>query len=990
MAHLTIRVPWHDRRWDGHVCSDPALNSYCLVLDRIRKEKNDEAEGLIADRSWSDIPPPDLPPCAAESGAFMSPNEWTRVIRHPYQEINPSSPTHGHLKPTLVKVPEFSANAVPFRWMLRSTAEELEERVPGLPEDDAPPFETAWVFGARRQEAISRAFFRQVVPGSSLVFLYTKDGHPLGEGIPRLIVGVGAVTDVAPPVEYDRTRKGHRYLAWDRPISHSIRPEGAEGFVLPFHDYLIPTGDPVEDERRQSLIRELIVEPERSQIATFSYASEHASDDVALSMVVKLLRAVRAVREHGIADGPWEQREEWLNGQLARLWTERGPFPGLGSALEALGLRMATALIHELVTAGDLAVDRNPWDVIDELLRERSPAPKSWARPHLAAAAPLWQTLPDERRALLELLARFALSPEQAKRWYDPDARREAIQRAVPDAAILENPYLIAELDAAGPGEEGITLGVIDRGLLPEGGAHERFPLGEPSRVISAVDSRRLRAAVVTVLRAAGDEGDSLLSARNVRDRVSRLELHRACDIPPDWPPATDPHLDEAVKRVALPVAEADEVTEGTALQLVDHWQKEDFLRRLLVARAERELDPLDSDWDALLVETLRNRGIEMDPADERHAQARDEQVAALRVISSRRLSVLTGRAGTGKMSVLGALTRDQAILGGGVLLLAPTGKARVRLSRSTERGAHTIAQFLLSLDRYDPVRQRPLFDDGAAKSKGFKTVVIDESSMLTMDDLVAVLLALDLGAVERVILVGDPNQLPPIGVGRPFADFVGHLESLPADDPAKAALAQLTTEVRTFEGQESDTLRLASWFAREPQPVDADRVLSDVAEGASLNDLEIRYWQSPEQLREEILSCFVDLLGLKHTADLAGFERLLGFDDRGRATESLVERVEGSVKSQGALRKRSWGSRRDRWASRRSHLREQRTPTRRKEPPLLSERHRVASPAAPAEVLPQLVERRAEARRRREAPEAAHRVVPLLHRAMVLLHEVV
>ena len=107
-------------------------------------------------------------------------------------------------------------------------------------------------------------------------------------------------------------------------------------------------------------------------------------------------------------------------------------------------------------------------------------------------------------------------------------------------------------------------------------------------------------------------------------------------------------------------------------------------------------------------------------------------------------------------------------------------------------------------------------------------------------------------------------------------------------------------------------------------------------------------------------------------------------------ANSSVRLREAGSVKSQGALRKRSWGSRRDRWASRRSHLREQRTSTRRKEPPLLSERHRVASPAAPAEVLPQLVERRAEARRRREAPEAAHRVVPLLHRAMVLLHEVV
>lgn len=44
---------------------------------------------------------------------------------------------------------------------------------------------------------------------------------------------------------------------------------------------------------------------------------------------------------------------------------------------------------------------------------------------------------------------------------------------------------------------------------------------------------------------------------------------------------------------------------------------------------------------------------------------------------------------------------------------------------------------------------------------------------MLTMDDLVAVLEALDLAHVQRLILVGDPDQLPPIGVGCPFADLV-------------------------------------------------------------------------------------------------------------------------------------------------------------------------------------------------------------------------
>src|SRR5258708_38178062 len=115
---------------------------------------------------------------------------------------------------------------------------------------------------------------------------------------------------------------------------------------------------------------------------------------------------------------------------------------------------------------------------------------------------------------------------------------------------------------------------------------------------------------------------------------------------------------------------------------------------------------------------------------------------------------------------------------------------------------------------------------------------------MVTMDDLVAVLKGLDLAHVQRLILVGDPNQLPPIGVGRPFADLVASLEdALQSRDPdvAKRAscLSRLTVEVRATENTKSDTLRLASWFTREPQPVDADRVLSDLERSGSFNDLE-------------------------------------------------------------------------------------------------------------------------------------------------------
>ena len=77
MYHLTLRVPWHDRKWDGCVCSEPQRNSYCVVLDRIREERKDDEE---ADKTkhFSKLTQDKLPPCKAESGFFMSSLPWSR------------------------------------------------------------------------------------------------------------------------------------------------------------------------------------------------------------------------------------------------------------------------------------------------------------------------------------------------------------------------------------------------------------------------------------------------------------------------------------------------------------------------------------------------------------------------------------------------------------------------------------------------------------------------------------------------------------------------------------------------------------------------------------------------------------------------------------------------------------------------------------------------------------------------------------------------
>ena len=48
IKHLSIRVPWHDRGWDGSVCQCPQQNSGCLVLTNVRENRDDELELSLA------------------------------------------------------------------------------------------------------------------------------------------------------------------------------------------------------------------------------------------------------------------------------------------------------------------------------------------------------------------------------------------------------------------------------------------------------------------------------------------------------------------------------------------------------------------------------------------------------------------------------------------------------------------------------------------------------------------------------------------------------------------------------------------------------------------------------------------------------------------------------------------------------------------------------------------------------------------------------
>jgi hypothetical protein len=713
VQHLTARVAWHDRAWDGTVCNHPTDNAFCLALDRIREERDDLHEEKIAGQHWADLDGNDQPPCRQEAAAFMSDREWTRILEHPYEKLKGAQDTHGHLRPTAVKVPAYSTFAIPYAWMTRRGQEEIADRLANrLPEDREPPFPTAWVFGRDRQEALLRTFFDALTEGESLVFFYTKEGQPISDSINRLVVGVGRLTKVGRLLDYASVGSKAAYPMWDRLVDHSIRPDNADGFLLPYHAYLAPTGDLEEDARRTKMLAEIAVVPDQAHTRVFSYFSEHASPDVALSTLVRCLDSVRRIREHGIAEGPWDLREDWLNEQIARTWVDRGAFPGIGSALEALGMRLGTALARELVAGGHVASDADPWPFVDAMLRGEVDPPQRAYAADLDAVRATWAKLTDERCALLELLSRFALVPQQALRWFDVARRNAATTEGLSDREILDNPYRIAECDLGTISDRAVPVGVIDRGLLPDPAVAAKCPVPEQSRVESSGDRRRVRGAAVSVLRRAADEGDSLLSSVEVLERMERLDLGRPCVVPLDWFAGNSDFLDAAVKelQVEVPTGPDEEPQQLSALQLATNMDTEERLGRMLLKRAEKEVPSIGEDWRPFLIDAIRKTGAEVDLENTRHVDALKEQEQALEQIATHRLGVLVGRAGTGKTSVLGALVRCPKIADDGVLLLAPTGKARVRLQRATDHAASTIAQFLYRLGRYDGPRQRVLF----------------------------------------------------------------------------------------------------------------------------------------------------------------------------------------------------------------------------------------------------------------------------------------
>ena len=884
MHHITIRVPWHDGGWTGSVCKNPLNNTSCLILPRIGEGKTDEVEARCAGKRLDELAASELPPCIGERASFMAPFDLTRTMRHPYSKTSPE--THGHFVATQFVQSSYSAACVPFRWMLRGEVEGnakknqagLAERLQiGWATDREPDlkFDTAWVQDRDNQLACLDTFFCALRPEESLCFFYAKR-TPLSEQSRRVIVGVGRVLSVGAATEYDYDTKNPplRCVLWERNVGHSIRPSFADGFLFPYQEVMAAAG-----HGEISNPEEFVAFAPDDQFNAFSFGSELLTHDGAVASLIACAAGLHRIR--GRIEGPWDSALRWVDTQLNRLWNARGAYPGLGSALGAFGYEWGFQ--HGNLLAYEIALEREtkggePWAIVNAVMEDPKRLTGPIARLLTPGLRKGWSALAPERRALLDLLSRCAISEEQALRIYDRTLRKD-VGIDASDAELIANPYLFFERDRRNANP--ISFGAIDRGSFPDEAIRREFPITEPACVNDPADQRRVRAIVADLLEEAASQGHTILPQSWVIRRARERTLQPPCPLGENVFEATESSFQGVVHRVAMG-------TDEPAYQLDHLVECRSIIRREVQGRRRGKSHVAAHDWRALVDEGINQPIPRQNDERELEKCARSEKATALEQIFRSRLSVLIGPAGTGKTTLLKMLCALPALADKGVLLLAPTGKARVRLEEQTGRrgSGRTLAQFLNGYHRYNGETGAYYPNRGAPRCGDYRTVIVDECSMLTEEQLGALFDACT--NVERYVLVGDPRQLPPIGAGRPFVDLVneltpGNLEGSFAR--SAACYAELTIPRRQTSTERPDVLLAAHFSGRSLDP-GADEVWDTLANGGG-ESLRAVQWSDAHDLTRKMQSELVEGLGLKGLEDELGFELSLGgsrFQDLDRA----------------------------------------------------------------------------------------------------------
>ena len=323
-------------------------------------------------------------------------------------------------------------------------------------------------------------------------------------------------------------------------------------------------------------------------------------------------------------------------------------------------------------------------------------------------------------RRLLEFLSRNDLPLALAMRLY----RRFGLEAA---EAVRRNPYLLVD-DFYGV--DFSTVDAIALGLGFDGGSQ-----------------RRVEAAVLFELSHNLNNGHVFLPREKLLSAAQQLI---GADID-----QAERALDDLVERRAVVVDRVGKV-EGCYLSRL--YQAEAYVAAKLRAMLSCRPD-VGTDIAAVIDRIQAQQGITYAPA----------QRQVVELAATEGVLLLTGGPGTGKTTSVRGVVAMFERLGMDVALMAPTGRAAKRMGELTGREAQTIHRMLGMT--YDEQTGEVTFSKNEKDPLEADAVVVDEMSMVDLPLMQALLAALR--PETRLVMVGDPDQLPSVGPGNVFSDLI-------------------------------------------------------------------------------------------------------------------------------------------------------------------------------------------------------------------------
>ena len=323
-------------------------------------------------------------------------------------------------------------------------------------------------------------------------------------------------------------------------------------------------------------------------------------------------------------------------------------------------------------------------------------------------------------RHLLELFTQHQLPAELAVRTYKLYGEQTM-------ELLYDDPYIL-----------------MDDGLEAPFGAVDRFAI---EMGVAAEDHRRVEAGILFELNYNLTAGHSFLPEDKLVGATAQL-----LSVESDTVAEGVERLLEAERLVRTELA-------GIAvLYLPQLYRAEVYCSRRLLAHSKAYF-PEPRGLEGMLRRIGRNSGIAYS----------ETQTEAIRTAASSGLLLITGGPGTGKTTILNGILGLFEQMGLKCLLAAPTGRAAKRLTEVTGKEASTIHRLLEAT--IDPATGQMVYVRDETNPLKADVVIVDEMSMVDIQLLYSLIQAIPEN--KRMIMVGDPDQLPPVGPGFPFNDML-------------------------------------------------------------------------------------------------------------------------------------------------------------------------------------------------------------------------